>query len=224
MITKNREETKWLEFEFLDPKLIIQGVILKPLEINKEKLKNTFDVEEFSFVNQVHGDLVHSVSKDYSSLDGDGMITNMKRRALCIKHADCQAALFFDPINKVIANVHAGWRGQVLGIYTKTIKKMVLSYGSRRENLIVCISPSLEPRHSEFNNYETEFPPHFHKVQIKPNYFDLWQIAEDELVAAGILRHHIEIARIGTYGNQEHFFSYRRGKDTGRNLTFIALR
>ena len=45
---------------------------------------------------------------------------------LVIQHADCQAAIFFDPVRKAIANVHCGWRGSVCNIYAKTVEKITL--------------------------------------------------------------------------------------------------
>jgi polyphenol oxidase len=153
----------------------------------------------------------------------DALMSSTPRCSLLIKHADCQAAIFYDPHHHVVANVHAGWRGNVIHIYEKTIQKMQGRYGSKPSELLVCISPSLGPDEAEFIHYKYEFPEEFWQFQVKPNYFDLWAISEMQLQQAGILPHHIEIAKLSTYSNAYDFFSYRRDKRTGRHGTVVAL-
>lgn len=154
----------------------------------------------------------------------DALITQLPDVALLIKHADCQAGLFYDPVTRVIANVHSGWRGSVLGVYTKTIHALQKHFGTRPEDLLVCISPSLGPENAEFKNFRKEFPSSFFPFQVKPNYFDFWAISEYVLRQAGVLPHHIEIARQCTVASPEHYFSYRGEKVSGRLGTAIALR
>jgi len=96
-------------------------------------------------------------------------------------------------------------------------------YGSRVDNIHVCISPSLGPHDAEFLNYQNELPPSFWEYQIKPYYFDLWGISKDQLLQAGILEHHIQIAGISTLSNPEDYFSYRREKVSGRHGTFAVM-
>lgn len=173
----------------------------------------------------VHGKeiaLVHE-SSPREILDVDGLMTNACGIPLMMRHADCQIAFFFDPFKKAIACVHAGWRGSVLNIYRETTQKMSHVFGSKVENLIVCIGPSLEPWVSEFRNYKKELPEPFWEFQVKENYFDFWAISEWQLRQQGIASHHVEIARIGTVENGNDFFSYRRDQITGRNGSCISL-
>jgi copper oxidase (laccase) domain-containing protein len=114
-----------------------------------------------------------------------------------------------------VANVHAGWRGQVKQIYRITLDKMACVFGTRPEEVLVCISPSLGPDHSEFIHYQEELPTDFLLFQTKPTYFDLWAISQYQLESCGVLPHHIEIAKIDTYAHPDDFFSYRREKATG---------
>jgi polyphenol oxidase len=153
----------------------------------------------------------------------DGLLTAQPSITLLMKHADCQVALFYDPVQHVAANIHAGWRGSVGNIYQKTIQHMQHLYGSDPANLLVCISPSLGPQEAEFIHYRTELPESFWCFQIQPNYFDFWSISENQLIQAGILSHHIEMARLSTYANPTDYFSYRRDKITGRHATCITL-
>ncbi|MBA2368160.1 MAG: peptidoglycan editing factor PgeF [Candidatus Protochlamydia sp.] len=156
-------------------------------------------------------------------LHRDGLISSTPGISLMMTYADCQIALFYDPINHAIANIHSGWRGSVQNIYAETIAQMQRSFHSNPADLLVCISPSLGPDEAEFIYYSNELPEEFWSFQIRPTYFDFWSISEYQLQAAGILPHHIEVARLSTYSNPHDFFSYRRDKITGRHAACITL-
>ena len=156
-------------------------------------------------------------------MDHDALITSTSHLTLMNTHADCQIAFIVDPIKRVIANVHAGWKGNVANIYEKTILYLKTTHQSDPANLLVGIGPSLGPSHSEFINYKKEFPEQFWKYQVKPNYFDLWQIAEAQCLEAGILSDHLQIAKICTFSNPKDYFSFRRDKTTGRNGSCLML-
>lgn len=213
MIEKEKNGLRWLEFE-LFPELK-HAILLR----NNEALSETFS--PFVFCHQCHGKEVHAVdSSTQTLLKGDALSTNQPGFGLRIAHADCQAAIFYDPIKKAIANVHCGWRGSVQNIYLETVQHMKERYGSNPKDLLVGISPSLGPQHAEFIHYETELPPHFWKHK-KGNYFDFWAISKEQLEESGV--HHIEIASLCTYKNEQDFFSYRRDKTSNRNYTFAML-
>jgi len=153
----------------------------------------------------------------------DGVMTATPGLSLMMRHADCQVALFYDPKNHAAAAIHAGWRGNVANIYQEAVQKMQQAYGSHPTELLVCISPSLGPDEAEFSRYHIEWPEDFWPFQVRTTYFDLWSISEYQLQAAGVLPHHIEIARLSTYSNPYDFYSYRRDKMTGRHATCITL-
>lgn len=153
----------------------------------------------------------------------DGVATATSGVSLMMRHADCQVALFYDPIHHAATNVHCGWRGSVLNIYSESVRYMHNLFGSNPADLLVCISPSLGPDEAEFMHYRSELPEEFWHFQVRPTYFDFWAISEHQLQMAGILPHHIEVARLSTYSNSYDFFSYRRDKITGRHATCITL-
>jgi YfiH family protein len=174
---------------------------------------------------QCHGVEIKDIKSPQSAErpECDALTSSVKGIGLMITHADCQAAIFYDPINKAIANVHSGWRGSVQNIYGKVVGHLKKKYGTNPKDLIVCIGPSLGPESSEFVNYKTELPESFWEFQSKSNYFDFWKISHHQLINAGILNNHIEIAKIDTYANPKDFYSYRREKITGRHATIVAL-
>ena len=100
----------------------------------------------------------------------DGLITNKKDIALATTNADCILLLFFDPVNKVIANVHSGRRGTIQRISVKTVQKMVNKFNCKPENIICCICPSIRKCHFEVENDVKEiFEKEFKDLKIEQN-------------------------------------------------------
>lgn len=174
-------------------------------------------------LSNLHTSLRCEITANKAAPQSDVYVTQTPDIGLFILHADCQAAIFYDPTHRTLANVHCGWRGNVQDIYGHVINYMKKNYQSDPKDIHVCISPSLGPENSEFINYKTELPELFRPFQIKPTYFDLWAISEWQLLTHGILPHHIQIARIDTFTNDSDFFSYRRVKLAGRQATICCL-
>jgi len=188
MLYRKKENIAWLEFEQLQPyPEIVHGVFLAPLDASQEEscgiIRSSLGIESVFSCKQVHG--THLETAPCENTEGcDGLFTQKNNQGLLIKHADCQATIFFDPIKQVIANVHCGWRGNVQNIYAKTVAQFKKRFQTRPEDLLVCISPSLGPDAAEFIHYEEEFPPSFFPFQHKPTYFDLWSLAKWQLKEA----------------------------------------
>lgn len=221
MLRKKKGDVEWLEFEQLQsfPELV-HGVFLK--QMKHEEVGAFLHLPRVQSAKQVHGARV-VLATDVQE-ECDGLATSDGDFGLLIKHADCQAAIFYDPAKRAIANIHCGWRGNVQNIYQKTVDFFVQQFGSHVDDLRVCISPSLGPDHAEFVNHRVELPEQFLQFQIRDNYFDLWEIARTQLMQAGVQNAHIEIAKICTFSQQMDFFSYRRDKKTGRHGTIVALK
>lgn len=191
---------------------------------NLEKVKKVLQISLLIQGEQIHGKEVVLIENNHSHFCCDGFLTDKPGIALMTRHADCQIAFIYDPLNHVIANIHCGWRGNVQNIYAEAIAKMKGLFFSKPENLFVGISPSLGPENGEFVNYKKEFPDHFTEFQVKPNYFDLWRISETQLLALGIKRNHLQIARMDTHQGTDDFFSHRREKPHGGHGAIICLR
>jgi polyphenol oxidase len=250
MIRKNVNGVQWLEFELIaDIPNLQHAVFLRHggvsqgewgslnvgfsvgdsddnVKENLKRISKLFNASHLISSNQCHGKAIYKVIQldDRVPHPCDALTTQGINTPLLIKHADCQAAIFYDPINHAVANVHAGWRGNVQNIYSEIIQFMKHAYFSKPENLLVCISPSLGPDQSEFINFRNELPEPFWEFQIKPSYFDLWAVSKMQLTKGGILPHHIQFAEMCTRTNPEDFFSYRRCKNSGRHATVVALK
>lgn len=122
--------------------------------------------------NQAHTDEVKVINEKINSTEPDinteeycntdGLITNNKNLLLSTTNADCILLLFFDPVKKVIANVHSGWKGTLQRISVKTVKKMISEFECNPEDIICCICPSIRKCHFEVDEdvkdlFENEF-------------------------------------------------------------------
>ncbi len=194
----------------------------RAVEENHSRAHKYLEISTVCSLKQCHGDLV-VVADPKIIPNADAHMTNQRGIALQVLHADCQAALLYDPIHHAIAAIHCGWRGNVLNIYQKTIKKMHQEYQTKAEDLLVGISASLGPLAAEFRNFEKELPTSFLPFQVKPTYFNLWEISKWQLTSCGVKEENIELAGICTYANTDLCFSYRRLQKSGRHATFIAL-
>ncbi len=192
------------------------------VDANWAKVREVFCLPQICRLHQVHGAVVHEADPSQTP-QGDALMTDQPGLALVISHADCQAALCYDPIHSAIAAIHCGWRGNVANIYGATLHAMNKRYHTNPADVMVYISPSLGPYAAEFMQYRTEWPERFWSYQIQANYFDLWALAKDQLVAAGVPSNQIEIAGLCTKTVEEDFFSYRREKASGRHASYIML-
>ena len=200
---------------------------------NLERVQQTMGVERMIGSPQVHGDTIHLVDEPFLnraplrppallSPPGDALATRLRGVGLLIKIADCQAIFLVDPVHGAIANIHSGWRGSVQNIAGKTVQTMRDRFGSRPEEILAAVSPSLGPCCAEFRNYRIELPDSFLPYQVKPEYFDFWAITRRQLTDAGLRSENIETADRCTVCEPRHFFSYRGQGHTGRMAAVIA--
>lgn len=167
----------------------------------------------------------------------DGLITNLKGVALAISLADCQGILLYDPIKKVIGNIHSGWKGTFNKIIVKAINIMIDIYGSNPKDIIVYITPSIGKCCFEVDGeLKNKFMINYHDIdnlislgEIKDGkqkyYIDLLEINIKNLIDLGISRENIDVADICTKCNSNKFHSYRAEKEkSGRNISIICMK
>jgi YfiH family protein len=194
------------------------------VKANCERIAQALGVSLVFSTQQVHGSEITWVrDRDDVMGSADGMMTQLQDAGLMVMHADCQPTIFYDPIQRAVAVVHAGWRGLVQNIYGACLAQMGLRFGSKAQDILVGIGPSLGPKRAEFQNYQREFPESFWRFQTQDRHFNLWEVGRWQLEQAGVLAHHIEVAGICTYSDPESWYSYRRDKQTGRNATLAFL-
>jgi polyphenol oxidase len=196
---------------------------------NRELVQSTLGIEGLQSLRQVHGKEAVIIDGPFKGSfrpeerSGDILMTRIPGQGLMIKQADCQSILLYDPTHQAVANLHCGWRGNVINVIGEAVEHMKTVYGTRPADLIAGIGPSLGPCCAQFIHYALEIPEPYWKYQIRPYFFDLWQLSRDQLTAAGVLDNRIETAGICTVCRNDLFFSYRKKKITGRFATVIAL-
>lgn len=164
----------------------------------------------------------------------DGLITNKKNIILSTINADCILLVFYDPIKKVIANVHSGWRGTIKRISVKTIEKMKEEYNCNPQDIICCMSPSIRKCHFEVDNdvyqiFKNEYKDlkNFDELAIKNNNkwnIDTIEINRTILKNAGLKKENIIDSGICSVCNKNLIHSYRgMGEEAGRATQIISL-
>ena len=206
---------------------------------------NNLDYKNIVKASQAHTDNIlniNSVEKNEimdTTVRSDGLITNKKQIILATTNADCILLLMFDPIKKVIANVHSGWRGTLQEISVKTVEKMKKDYGCNPRDIIVCICPSIRKCHFEVDEdiavkfyekfkYLYNIDDIISKGKIKENKqkynIDTVLINKTVLLNLGLQEKNIIDCDICTVCNSDKFHSYRVDKEaSGRNTGIITL-
>ncbi|MCK5543906.1 MAG: peptidoglycan editing factor PgeF [Desulfobulbaceae bacterium] len=193
---------------------------------NQARIKEIFGVRIIVSARQVHGNRVFVLEKQPSldlEVDGyDALVTDARGVGLMVKQADCQAVLLFDPARPAVGIVHCGWRGSVSNVIRAAIEAMADVYGTDPADLKAAISPSLGPCCAEFVGFRDELPSRMHSYQVRPDYFDFWEISFHQLCDAGVGKERIFVSGLCTACNDD-YFSYRRDKSTGRFASVIGL-
>lgn len=191
--------------------------------------------ENLVFPEQTHSSNVQVVTclDDIEKLaNTDAVITNIPEVCVCVMSADCVPILLYDTHQKVVSAIHAGWRGTVAGIVTKTIQLMAQEFGTQSEHLVACIGPSISQEVYEVGQEVIDavhnlFGSTEGFIQMKENgkgMFNLWEANKQLLLRAGVLEKHIEVAGICTYKNSDMFFSHRHSSATGRFAAGICIK
>lgn len=158
--------------------------------------------------------------------DTDGLVTNVPRLPLVIFYADCVPILLFDPKQKVLACLHAGWRGTVNKIAARgvDIMKNVFNCG----DIYAAIGPSIGPCCFETgidtaDIFDKNGFENFIEYKNEKAFVDLWSVNAEILKNSGVKN--ISTAKMCTVCGCDEFFSHRGcGASTGRMALIAAIR
>ena len=195
--------------------------------------------ERFTTCQQVHGskvvrvteELIGSGAEDFANTitDTDALITNIPDVPLLLFYADCVPVLLADVETGAVGLAHAGWRGTVANIGAKTLAAMVEAFGSKPENILAAIGPSIgaccyevdDFVRDQASGYEEFFAPKGGgKYQL-----DLWGMNAKQLQEAGVPAENIVVAGVCTNDNVDLFCSYRAEQGrTGRMGVSLCAR
>lgn len=224
------------------------------VEANYRRLAAAMQVDygKFVFTDQTHTVNVRKVTtadagkglvreRDYQ--DVDGLITNEPGLVLSTFFADCVPLYFVDPVHRAIGMSHSGWRGTVARMGKVTLEAMQREYGTRPEDVICAIGPSIcqdcyevswdvaGEFAKEFSGHEQELlmeSPKNKAIQEKTDkkyQLNLWRANEIVLLEAGVKREHIAVTDICTCCNPDVLFSHRASHGKRGNLGgFLCLK
>lgn len=202
-----------------------------------------------TFGRQVHGARVAVVGNAQRGSvfdDTDALVTNASLVPLVILTADCAAIFFFDPVHRAVGIAHAGWRGTVGRVASRTVEIMQDAFGTRPQDLVAGIGPSIGPCCYEVGSEVIDavagaFPDHADELLVEPDmasagsfrasvnedkkHFDLWRANEIVLREAGVGEERVETSRLCTSCRTDLFYSHRAEKgNTGRFGGIVMLR
>lgn len=197
---------------------------------SRQAVKKCMEASELIFLKQVHGARISVINTPdeakfagHSPATADAVISGIPGAGLVIQTADCQPVMLYDPERHAAANIHSGWRGSIADISGCCISAMQDNFGTDPADLVAGIGPSLGPCCAEFVNYRQEIPEALWGYRDSEDRFNFWQLTIDQLKAAGVRQHNIELAGICTRCNPHLFFSYRADGTTKRTAAVIGL-
>ena len=172
------------------------------------------------------------ITREKEYTDVDGLITDDPNVVLCTQYADCVPLLFVDPVKRVIATSHAGWRGTAAGIAAVTVEKMAEAFGCDSGDILAGIAPSIGKCCFEVDTpvYEA-----FCKVPVFDEgcftddgngkyHIDLQEVNRRWMLRAGLRPEHITVTDLCTKCRPDVFWSHRiTGDARGSLAAFIAI-
>jgi len=109
---------------------------------NLEIVKEMVSVKNISVMNAEHGNLVNVVTQPGIAPAGDGLVTSRTGLALVALAADCVPFGLVDPVNRVIAVGHAGWRGVLANVMQSLLHEFITS-GAQLNHTQAIIGPAI---------------------------------------------------------------------------------
>ena len=207
--------------------------VKKNLQIVRKNISNK--AKNIFLLNQFHSNkfiYIDEKYKDRKKPKADAIITNLRHLPIAVLTADCAPILIYEKKIKMIAAIHAGWKGAFKGIVVKVIEFM-LKKGCKLKNMTAVIGPSISLKNYEVKeDFKMKFIKKdkknliFFKTFKKKLYFDLTKYIYSSLKNINVK--HIDILKIDTFDIKNKFFSARRAfklkhNDYGRNISIIML-
>ena len=150
-------------------------------------------------------------------------------------YADCVPLYFVDPVKKAIGLSHSGWRGTVGKIGKNTVQLMQENFGSKPEDLLAAVGPSVcmdcyEVSEDVIEQFKEAFEKKywedlFYKKENGKYQLNLWKANELIFLESGILPEHMAITNVCTHCNSKILYSHRTmGNNRGNLCAFLALK
>lgn len=191
--------------------------------------------DKIIFPRQTHSNNIKIITPDNyyePAEDVDALITNEPGIAICTMSADCVPILVHDPEKKIIATVHAGWKGTANGILKDVLYTLIHQFNCEPQRIQVGIGPSIcaevyEVGPEVVELFEQNFEQSDHLISKRKGdkaHVNLWAANKTWCLLAGVPETNIEVAGLCTYTHHDLFFSARYDKNyTGRFAGCLVL-
>jgi YfiH family protein len=183
---------------------------------------------------QVHGIASGSIDQQKEVVavfdqEVDALLTDQKGVGVGVFTADCLPVLLYDPEHKVVAAVHAGWKGAVAGILQKTIKRLTEKYQTNPADLYIYFGPSIKICCYQVGQEvvdaveKTSFARLSLYEREEQYFFDLLEFAKQVLLKQGCRFSRMDQKNSLCTRCIKTYHSYRRdGDKAGRQISIIA--
>lgn len=220
-----------------DPEHVMENYrrVARALRVDERRMILSYQTHTTNIKTVTEEDAGKGIVKERDYRDVDGLITNVPGITLVTFYADCVPLYFVDPVHKAIGLSHSGWRGTVKRMGKVTLEAMAREYGTKPEDVLCCIGPSIcqdcfevgEEVIEEFKGQfkEEYWPELYYKKENGKYQLDLWKANQIILKEAGVREEHIETTDICTRCNPQYLFSHRiMGSERGNLAAFLCLR
>lgn len=182
--------------------------------------------------NATAADRGRGVTRERGYTDIDGLLTDEPNVPLITQYADCVPLFFADPVRRVVGTAHAGWRGTAAQMGAVMVERMCRDYGSRREDILAAVGPSIgpccfevdEPVRAAFCDAIAWAGECITDDGGGKSHIDLWKINRRTLLEAGVKAEHITVTDLCTRCHPDVFWSHRAtGGQRGSLAGCIAI-
>ena len=194
-----------------------------------ENLIKDLNIDNYYILKQIHSNKIFDITNIPKNYEGDGLITNKSNIALVTKSKDCNSIFIIDTKNKIIGNIHSGWKGTLKSIITIAINQMKEKYNSASKDIKIVFNPSIRECCFEVDNDVYDLfikkykdKSYYQKVGNK-YHINLVRIIKDDAKKLGIKEENIIDNNICTLCNRKLFNSHRNN-DIELNYALIIKR
>lgn len=217
---------------------------------NFEKLAKALEIQANTIIRpyQTHTNIVETIDNNWYEnhekkisifpkelTNVDGLITNITDITFSLGFADCTPLYLYDPVKKVIGDIHSGWKGTLARIGEVAVKKMIDKYNCNPKDIVCCIGPCIKKCHFEVEEdvaklFKDEFcNMDISEIIIKTSenkyVIDTTKINENMMKQMGLKEENIIDSGICTVCKEQYMHSYRvRKEKAGRNTAILGIR
>jgi YfiH family protein len=220
--------TSTSEIDFMKGDPVFTPYVLTAVQREYLKVRGIAPEKGIILPKQVHGDVIWKVApKDVSRagiFEADAIVTDIVGLAIGIRTADCLPALLYDPVRKVIAAVHAGWKSTKLEIARKTVEFLRSGYGVDPKNIRAAIGPCIRRESCAVGPEFREYFPRDTFSTPEGLHFDILSANMRQLTRSGVKRENIFDSGLCSFTDAARFHSFRRDADkSGRMISVIMM-